>query len=154
MPLSWDAYHMQAAESAATKSKDKSTKVGAAIVGPDNESLLTGFNGFVKGVNDDVPERHERPEKSYWVQHAECSAIGAAAKRGVAIGGCRIYVTLFPCSACARMIVSAGLTEVVCREIDASPVNQRWADEHQRAATILSEGGVNIRFIEKESADA
>jgi cytidine deaminase len=45
--------------------------------------------------------------------HAEMDAIGTAAKRGVAIKGCTMYVTTFPCHICARHIVSTGIERVV-----------------------------------------
>jgi len=139
---------MGAAEHAASKSKDRSTKVGAIIVGPDNESLVTGFNGFPRGVNDDVAERHERPTRYAFVIHSEANAILAAARRGLPTKGCRIYVSKFPCASGAGMIVQVGLTEVVCREIQVDDsFNERWAEEHTIARTILREGGVKVRFI-------
>ncbi len=145
---SWDEYHIQQAELASTKSKDSSTKVGAVIVGPDNESLATGFNGFARGVRDDVPERQERERRLKFTIHAESNALLAAARRGMPTKGCRIYVSRFPCASCAGMIVQAGLTEVVCREIEPGDgFNERWAEEHTIARTILREGGVKVRFI-------
>ena len=148
---SWDEYHMQAAEHAATKSKDRSTKVGAVIVGPDNETLISGFNGFPRGVNDDIDERHERPEKYFWAEHAERNSLYAAARHGVSVKGCRMFVPLFPCADCARAIVQSGIVEVICREVDESlSFTQRWAEANRRAETILFEGGVKVRFIEKE----
>jgi deoxycytidylate deaminase len=48
--------------------------------------------------------------------HAEMAAIIDAARRGVSINGCSIYVTTFPCHNCAKHIVAAGLTRVVYLE--------------------------------------
>lgn len=45
--------------------------------------------------------------------HAEMDAIGTAAKRGIPIKGCTMYVTTFPCHICARHIVSTGIERVV-----------------------------------------
>lgn len=45
--------------------------------------------------------------------HAEMEAIGTAAKRGIPIRGCTMYVTTFPCHICARHIVSTGIERVV-----------------------------------------
>ena len=59
----------------AKKSKDQSTQIGAVIVGPDNEIRSTGYNSFPKGLNDDLQERQERPEKYYWIEHAERNAL-------------------------------------------------------------------------------
>jgi cytidine deaminase len=45
--------------------------------------------------------------------HAEMDAIGTAAKRGISVKGCTMYVTTFPCHICARHIVSTGIERVV-----------------------------------------
>ncbi len=45
--------------------------------------------------------------------HAEMAALTDAAKRGVAVRGCVLYCTTFPCHECARLIVSSGITRVV-----------------------------------------
>ena len=56
--MGWDSYFLDLAMLVGTKSKDSSTKVGAVIVGKDNEIRSTGFNGFPRKVNDDRLERH------------------------------------------------------------------------------------------------
>ena len=61
--MNWDEYFLAMCQLVASKSKDRSTKVGAIIVGPDNEIVSTGYNGFPRGINDDIKERHERPLK-------------------------------------------------------------------------------------------
>src|SRR5579871_385409 len=45
--------------------------------------------------------------------HAEMAAIVDAARRGVAIAGCTLYTTTFPCHECARHIVAASIRQVV-----------------------------------------
>ena len=45
--------------------------------------------------------------------HGEMAALTDAARRGVAIEGCVMYVTTFPCHLCARHIVSAGIASAV-----------------------------------------
>ncbi|MCC5610578.1 hypothetical protein LC612_28465, partial [Nostoc sp. CHAB 5834] len=42
-------------------SKDMSTKVGAAFVDPDGNTILSrGYNGMPRGIEDRIPERHVR----------------------------------------------------------------------------------------------
>lgn len=53
--MKWDEYFIKMAMLVASKSKDPSTKVGCVIVGPDNEVRSTGFNGFPRGVVEEVP---------------------------------------------------------------------------------------------------
>lgn len=45
--------------------------------------------------------------------HAEMAALMEAARRGVAVRGCTIYSTTFPCHECTRHIVAAGIKRVV-----------------------------------------
>ena len=115
-PNSWDIYFIDMAEFVASKSKDNSTKVGAVVVGPDNEILSTGFNGFPRGVEEVLyPERWERPQKYEWVIHAEANAIANAARVGISLKGSRLYVNykMAPCSDCAALIIQAGIKEIL-----------------------------------------
>ena len=66
--MNWSEYFYDMANLVAKKSKDQSTQIGAVIVGPDNEIRSTGYNSFPKGLNDDLQERQERPEKYYWIE--------------------------------------------------------------------------------------
>jgi dCMP deaminase len=40
--------------------------------------------------------------------HAEASVVGRAARYGISLDGAELYVTTFPCPACARLIAEAG----------------------------------------------
>ena len=95
-------------------SKDDSTKVCAVILDKDDFTPKTwGYNGMPRGANDNVLERWARPEKYKWVEHAERNAIANAAKEGISLNGSCIVVNMFPCIECARMIVQAGIKDVV-----------------------------------------
>ena len=48
--------------------------------------------------------------------HAEMAALCDAARRGVSVRGCTLYTTLFPCHECTRLIIAAGIAEVVYAE--------------------------------------
>lgn len=47
------------------------------------------------------------------IVHAEMNAIACAARRGIRIGGAKMYCTTFPCHVCARHILASGLREVI-----------------------------------------
>lgn len=112
LSMDWDAYLMGFAQHAAKKSKD-STQVGAVLVGPNREVLLTSYNGPPMGVRD-LPERRDtRPEKYLWVSHAEANLIAFAARRGIRVEGCSVYVTHMCCSSCAKALIQAGVNRVV-----------------------------------------
>ena len=93
MNIKWNDYFMGMIDNVSMKSKDKHTKVGAIITGSDNEIRSTGFNSFVRGMNDDIPERQERPEKYWWIEHAERNAIYNAARIGTSLNNCTIYIS-------------------------------------------------------------
>lgn len=139
----WDERYMGLSRHIAEWSKDRSTKVGAVIVGPDNEPRSMGYNGFPRNVDDDVEERHERPVKYKFTEHAERNAVYNAARVGIPLKGCRIYVPWIPCSDCARAIIQSGITEIVTDNID---VPERWRDDFLVALELLDEAGILIRF--------
>lgn len=151
--LKWDKYFLDMATFVAQKSKDLSTKVGCVIVGEENEVRGTGFNGFPRGVNDEKIERHERPLKYSWTEHSERNAIYSAAKIGVPLNGCKIYVDFYPCCDCARAIIQAGIKEVI---IDGRNYQEkynasiRWKDSLDIAKEMLSEAGVKVRLYLEE----
>lgn len=143
----WDKYFLDMAALAATKSKDPSTKVGAIIVGPDREIRSSGYNGQPRGADDAASERHERPEKYYWFEHAERNAIYNAARSGTSTLGCTLYVTpIHPCMDCARGIVQAGIVEVVVPLADG---HERWAHHTERRRKLFEETGVVFRMVER-----
>src|SRR5437660_184888 len=116
----WDQRFMELAGFVAGWSKDRSRQVGCVIVAPDNSLRSIGFNGFPRGLNDDHDHRHERPAKYFWTEHAERNAIYAAARNGIPLAGCRMYLPWFPCVDCARAIVQAGIAELVSLAPDFS----------------------------------
>lgn len=140
--LDWPKYLMGFANHAAQKSKD-STKVGAVLVGPNNEVLLTGFNGPPIGVRDLPERRNKRPEKYLWVSHAEANLIAFAARRGIRTEGCTVYVTHMCCAGCAKALIQAGIKKVVIGDGKTSMPE----DEFRAADTMLREAGVALSSV-------
>src|SRR4051812_41117715 len=108
----WDGRFLALARHLADWSKDPSTRVGCVIAGPTNDVRAVGYNGLPRNV-DDSPSRLERPDKYIWMEHAERNAIYTAARNGVALEGCRMYLSWFPCVDCARAAVQVGIVEIV-----------------------------------------
>lgn len=146
--MNWDTYFIEFCNTVALKSKDQSIKIGAIIIGSKNEIRSTGYNGFARGVDDSIPERYSRPAKYSWTVHAEENAILNAARIGVALDGCTLYVTgLFPCSRCARGIIQSGIKRVIykCNKIPA-----RWKEDFRISKQMLIEAGVVLKKYTKE----
>ena len=153
---SWDQYFMTMAYLTPSRSKDDSTRIGAVIVGPDNEIRSMGYNSFPRGIDDYRIERYQRPEKYFWMEHAERNAIYNASRIGVSTKGCRIYTQGTegtPCTECCRGIIQSGITEVIVHavpELEDDPVvlkrRQKWLEEAIRAKEMLKEAKVDLRI--------
>ncbi|XP_011499377.1 PREDICTED: deoxycytidylate deaminase isoform X2 [Ceratosolen solmsi marchali] len=83
--LEWNDYFMAVAFLAAMRSKDPCTQVGACIVNEDKKIVGIGYN----------------------VCHAELNAI--LNKNAENIKNCTLYVGLFPCNECAKVIIQSGI---------------------------------------------
>ena len=148
---SWDEYFMSLAFFVAMKSKDRSTKVGAIIVNGLNGIVSTGYNGFPRKVDDDVPERHERPLKYLYMEHAERNALDNAALSGARMQGGTLYTQWVPCADCARGIIQNGMAEVVhfypleSEMMRFIILRNDWKASAEESMKMLSEAGVKVR---------
>ncbi|MGI0480219.1 deoxycytidylate deaminase [Geminocystis sp. CENA526] len=116
----WDEYFMLMAKLAATRSTCLAFPVGAVIV-KNRQVLATGYNGSPSGTIHCTAQgfcyeglsscdaSKTLPSRAV---HAEANAIAQAARHGIATDGATIYVTLEPCIACLKLIISAGIKEV------------------------------------------
>jgi dCMP deaminase len=113
--ITWDDYFMGISLLSAMRSKDPSTQVGACIVNSENKIVGIGYNGFPIGCSDDeLPwnrEGNNELEKKYlYVVHAEQNAILNSTTK---LKGCKIYVALFPCNECCKLIIQSGISEII-----------------------------------------
>ncbi len=112
--ISWDKYFMGIAIMSSKRSKDPNTQVGACIVNPKKRIVGIGYNGFPIGCDDDIfPWENDKPfldSKYPYVVHAEPNAILNA---NSSLDDCIIYVTLFPCHECTKLIIQSGIKEIV-----------------------------------------
>jgi dCMP deaminase len=153
MSYNWNKYFLDMCAFVATKSKDKSTKVGSVIVGQSNEIRSTGYNGFPRGVDDSIESRHERPDKYLWTIHAEQNAILAAAKMGTSLENCRIYVDLHPCSRCAGFIIQSGISEVIIDERNIEQkkgVYERLKNDIDVARIMFKEANMKMTYFKEK----
>lgn len=134
--MDWNEWLIGFAQHAATKSKD-STKVGAALIGPDKDVRLCAYNGAPRGVRD-LPERRERPQKYLFASHAEANLIAFAAREGIRTKGCTVFVTHACCAGCARTLIQAGIARVVYGDgLTSMP-----QEEFEAAVQMFEEAGV------------
>jgi len=150
--MSWDELFILQAALIAQKSKDPSTKVGCIIVNDDNVILSTGFNGFPRGIEEDWKDRWTRPEKYFWVEHAERNAIYNAARNGIKLYGARAYLNWEPkpCADCTRALIQVGIKEIIGpdRKFKGKGAGKHYSIEH--SDQMLYEAGVKIRYVNFE----
>ena len=141
---SWDEYFMEIARVTATRANCSRRKVAAVVV-QDYQVVSTGYNGTPRGVRNcfeggcprcagTVPSGASLDE--CLCVHAEQNAICQAAYHGTRLAGATIYVTISPCLTCAKLIINAGIREVV--------YGGDYAFTAQ-AETLFKEAGVKCR---------
>lgn len=139
----WADYFMGIACLSAKRSKDPNRQVGACIVNSDNKIIGIGYNGMPNGCSDDVMPwakiaSNVLDTKYMYVCHAEMNAI--MNKNEGNMKGCTIYVTLFPCNECTKLIIQAGITKVLYL-LDKHPDDPKSV----ASRTLLKIAGIEFR---------
>jgi dCMP deaminase len=144
----WHFYFMDMAHLVAKRATCDRKHVGAVIV-RNKMAVSTGYNGSPRGLPhcDDVG--HELVnmngrDSCIRTVHAEANAIAQAARSGAAIEGASIYTTASPCYDCMKLIINAGITEVVCGEFYQS----RYGQSGDMAA-LAERAGVKLEILKK-----
>ena len=148
--ISWDEYFMQIAFLVAQRSTCMRRHVGAVIV-KNKRMLATGYNGAPSGLKHcldigclrqklNIPsgQRHELCRGL----HAEQNAIIQASLYGISVKESTIYVTNQPCVICAKMLINAGIREIV--------MSEGYPDE--LAMQFLKEARIRVRLFEHRPA--
>ena len=143
---SWDEYFMDITRRVATRSTCLRRAVGAILV-HDKRIIASGYNGGPTGLAHcleigclreklGIPsgQQHELCRGI----HAEQNAIIQAARYGVPIDGSVLYCTTQPCTQCTKMLINAGITEIVYAE--------GYPDDLARE--LLDESGIVVRRFE------
>ncbi len=151
----WDRHFLGLAAYHSRMSKDPSTRVGAVIVGPDREVLSAGFNGFPRGIADTPDRLLRRETKLQLIVHAELNAILAAARLGMRIKDCTLYLAATddsdavwggpPCTRCVVEIIQSGIREIVSYPRKAVP--SRWHDDLDVAMGLIREAEMGYREV-------
>ncbi|XP_066901942.1 deoxycytidylate deaminase isoform X2 [Halyomorpha halys] len=127
---------------AAKRSKDPITQVGACIVNRKNIIVGVGYNGMPNGCNDDTFPWQKSKDTLYtkhtYVCHAELNAV--LNKNCTDLDGCTMYVGLFPCNECAKVIIQSGIKKVIYLSDKHS-----YKDETIAAKKMFDMAGVNYQ---------
>ncbi len=121
----WDEYFMGIVDAVSKRATCDRGRTAVVIV-KDKRILSTGYVGSPMGAPhcDDVGHLmkkviHEDGSISQHcmrTNHAEMNAVALAARNGMAIDGATLYCKLAPCYTCAKMVINAGITRIVCQK--------------------------------------
>lgn len=146
--LDWNAYFMTVAKASSLRSKDPNTQVGAIVVNELKQIVATGYNGFPRGISDDDfpwdrEAEHMSDTKYAYVAHAELNAIVAARRD---LTNCDLYVTLFPCNECAKIVIQSGIKNVYFLE-------NKYDDSEMIKASKRLLDAAGVKYIQTPNYD-
>lgn len=150
----WDEYFMQIAQDTKARSNCLTRQVGAVIV-RDKRIIATGYNGTPMGIKncfeggcERCMRRHKGEIKSGQEEdrcicvHAEQNAIVQSAYHGISTKGSILFTTASPCRNCTKMIINAGIVEIVALE--------KYPDD--LSLELFQEAGIPMRMLEVKTA--
>ncbi len=145
--ISWDEYFMGVALLSSFRSKDPHTKVGACIVNQKKHIVGIGYNGFPVGCSDlEYPWENDKEltfldTKYPYVVHAEANAILNSTEP---LDGATLYVSLFPCNECAKLIIQSGIKHIVYMDD-----KYKEQDSFIASKKMFDSAGVDYKMIPK-----
>lgn len=162
MSRRWNEHFLRMAFEQCRMSKDPRTQVGAVIVGPAGEVRSTGFNGFPRRICDSPERLADRETTLKLIVHAEMNAVLAAARIGVQLEGCTLYLAATdetglvwggpPCTRCTVEILQAGISRIVSRPGKPAGTAWKWRQDTELARSLLAEAGVAFEEVPFEGA--
>lgn len=145
----WDEYFMEIAQVTKKRTNCIRNEVGAVVV-KDKTIIGTGYNGTPSGIKNCYEGGCERCMKREKGEigpsvdkdqcvcvHAEQNAVLQSAYHGISTKGATLYSTTSPCIQCAKMILNAGIAEVVASESHSDSLGEK----------LLHEAGVKMRIL-------
>lgn len=142
---SWDEYFLDVAKLVSKRSTCLRRSVGAVLV-KEKRILATGYNGAPAGLKHCVDvgcirqklripsgERHELCR----ALHAEQNALIQASLYGISVKGSILYSTCQPCLICVKMLINAGIKEIV--------IANGYPDK--MALDFLKQAGIKIKKL-------
>ena len=134
-----DEYFMLIAKLVGLRATCPRLRVGAVAV-KDGYILATGYNGAPRNMDHCIDvgclvvDGH-----CHRAVHAEQNVIAMAARKGISLEGATLYVTHFPCDTCFKLLINAGIREIIYEDIYPNKATEILLKEAQE------KGIVNIR---------
>jgi len=146
----WDEYFLQILEAVSKRATCERGR-NAAVIVKDKHILTTGYVGAPVGLPhcDEIGHLFRKAlhsdgnitEHCVRTTHAEANAIAQAAKCGISIDGATMYVKMFPCLDCTKLLINSGIKRLVAiKDYHASTDSKNF----------LKEAGVTFEIVEAD----
>jgi len=141
--VSWNHIFLIEAHLWSKRSHDPQTQCGCVLVSPDHTVLSTGYNGFIRDIDDKAlpnlrPATQDQLISKYdFMIHAEHNAILNCARQGRSTVASTAYITGPPCNWCLQYMWQAGITKIVYSDFQIPQMMKN--DTHKRVKQALLE---------------
>jgi len=143
--ITFEDYFMLLAFLVSKRSPDLSTRHGCLAVNKKNQIIGLGYNGFVRGANDDLMPQ-TRPEKYSVVLHSEENCL---LNCNSSLENATLFITGYPCVKCWRLIIQSGIKKVVYGNIKSShSQSEHLQDDKDNVLINLMLDGQGIEIVE------
>jgi dCMP deaminase len=142
----WDNYFLSLAFVISSRSRDQETKHGTVIVDRNNLILGTGYNSFIKGMNDaSLPTM--RPNKYPYMIHSELNAVlNCKVLPREVNGGGKAYVTGRCCNHCLQSLIQSGVNEInMANRRGTALEDEKTLEIFNR---IVDDSGIKVKVLE------
>jgi dCMP deaminase len=142
----WDNYFLSLAFVVSARSRDQETKHGTIIVDRNNLILGTGYNSFIKGMNDaSLPTM--RPNKYPYMIHSELNAVlNCKVLPREVNGGGKAYVTGRCCNHCLQSLIQSGVNEInMANRRGTALEDEKTLEIFNR---IVDDSGIKVKVLE------
>jgi dCMP deaminase len=140
---SWDEYFMSMAILAASRSPDSQWQVGSVIVNEDKHIIGVGYNGFPRGMPDDIIP-NVRPYKYDWVLHSERNALANCTEIPK---GSTLYTNGKPCLECLKACYQSGIKDFVVTAGKAHMLSNSSDEQQNMYDSFVLFGDIKIKQI-------
>lgn len=150
MRPNWDEYFMSMAVLASTRASCQHVRAGAVIV-LDKRIIGTGYNGAPVGVKENclgIGCNKENQGTSYREAFNVGKCIGVHAEMNALANlsreihkGATLYVTIFPCPACAKNLLAYNIKKVVYKK-------EYDSEESQLSMALFKEAGIEVEQLD------
>jgi len=142
--------YMLMAKNMATLSPDSETQVGAIMLSDEGRVIASSFNGFVRGtVDGSLPTT--RPDKYQYMQHAERNMLYNCAYEGIRSKNTTIICTLSPCLECLRACFSAGVNQIIYKDVYSACSSENFYTELDDIFVTVEKIGTHTKLTLMEA---